>query len=158
MNVAVTDHAVGRYKQRVQGATDLERESVRGIIRSIVETAFKEGQVRNHPTSQSKRVAPFQSGGSTLYLSLGPNKTRIPGELAVVSVLFEKELGKVGLGVTLGDVTDVVVQVDRKPPPRFVLLVGADGLEKYVFWEADKMSSFLAERKPGEHFVYELRK
>ena len=107
MRVAVTDHAVDRFIDRVAGAKGFMRESVRQIIRKLVEDGFTEQQVRPHPLDKSRRVIPFKSGESILFLSLGPNTTSFKdAEVAVISVLFEHEVteGKVGMNVKLEDV------------------------------------------------------
>jgi hypothetical protein len=132
MRVAVTDHAVKRFRERVEGAASFDEDSVRLLIRSLVHDGFVEGSVRPHPKKFGRRIIPFSSGSSVLYLSLGPNETKVPADFAVVGVMFEKELGgKVESGVTLGDVFPTLVKMNlAKAPPRFIGCIVEDGVEE----------------------------
>jgi hypothetical protein len=160
MRIAVTDHAVTRYKERVPGADVLEDETVRSIVREKVEEGFRDGLVRDHPTHHDRRIIPFKAGQSILYFSLGPNKsTTIRADLAVIGVLFEKELGKQDLGVTLGDVQPLDIVIPKKRPPRFMVQVGAKEAEELYRIEDEKGLEELFERRrpePDSVLVYEL--
>jgi hypothetical protein len=157
MKVAVTNHAVDRYVDRVEGAKGFEREAVRESIRKIVEDGFAEGMVRPHPLEEDRRVVPFKSGESILYLSLGPNNTSfLDADLAVISVLFEHELtsGKVGMGVRLEDISNLGQMKVSKKVPRFVVHIG---IEEYKVMTVEDLQLFLAEKKGQDVKVYELK-
>jgi hypothetical protein len=127
MKIAVTNHAVERYLERVEGAKGFEREPVRQIIRDLVDRGFAEGAVRDHPYDPARRIVPFKSGKSIMYLSIGPNLTNYEADVAVIGVLFERELtgGKQSLGVQLGDVAPALASMTvREPAPKFVVFIG----------------------------------
>lgn len=127
MKIAVTNHAVDRYLERVEGAKGFERESIRQVIRDLVAKGFAEGAVQDHPYDEVRRIVPFQSGKSVLYLSLGPNMTNYAADVAVIGVLFERELtgGKKELGVRLGDVAPALSKKQPKEPaPKFLVFIG----------------------------------
>jgi hypothetical protein len=127
MKIAVTNHAVDRYRDRVEGAQGFHKESVREAIRLIVEEGYEKGIVRDHPLLSRRRVVPFKSGDSILFLSIGPNTTDYEAELAVIGVLYEKELseGRISLGVTLGDLfpNGFNIELDKKHY-RYALFIG----------------------------------
>lgn len=104
-NIAVTNHAVDRYRERVDGAKVLDKESARSIIRKLVEEGFTTGSVSENPHYRGRMMVPFVSGKSVLYLSIGDNNTSHDGELAVIGVLYEHETtgGKIGTGATIED-------------------------------------------------------
>lgn len=158
MRVAVTEHAVDRYIDRVEGSKGFMRESIREIIRSIVEDGFKEHAVLPHPQESERRIIPFKSGESVLFLSLGPNTTSFKdAEVAVISVLFEHEVsaGKIGMGVTLGDVMDSLSRLTvAKKVPQFVVRIG---LEEYSVMTEEDLQFFLEEKKGQDVQVYELK-
>lgn len=162
MNIAITNHAVERFMERVEGAQNFEPESVRVIIRYLVEQGFKEGALADHPFAASKRMIPFKSGNSILYLSLGPNLTSHEGDLTVISVLYEQEVtgGKSGLGVTLGDVFKDLADTTAVPMNHeYVVFVGsAESIESYKIKDDAEMKTFLEWRNPDlqKTFVYKI--
>lgn len=162
MKLAITNHAVDRYAERVEGAKGFFRESVREQIRKIVEDGFAEGLVREHPLDRKRRIIPFRSGGDVLYLSLGPNKTDREADIAVVSVLFEKELseGKTGVGVTLGDLFPEATLIPLPKKPRYVMFIGDPEItiEKYVALDEIALRALVNQRrpKPEETSIYQL--
>lgn len=160
MRTAVTNHAVDRYRDRVDGAKGFERESIRDRIREIVEEGFKEKAVRDHPTEQDRRIIPFKSGESILFLSVGPNTTSFEAELAVISVLYEHELteGRKGGFGTLEEVAPQlkVLKIDAKYPS-LVVFVGDPGtVEWYPFNSQQEIQEWSKTRKPGFMAIYSL--
>lgn len=157
MRIAVTEHAVDRYIDRVEGSKGFMRESIREIIRSIVEDGFTENAVRPHPLERERRIIPFKSGDSVLFLSIGPNTTTFKdAEVAVISVLFEHEVsaGKVGMGVTLGDVSDLSKVRVRKTAPKFIVCV--DGIEEYTAADDEALKELLKNHEGRSAKVYQL--
>jgi hypothetical protein len=159
MKIAVTDHAVSRFRDRVQGAENLEDESVREAIREKVVQGHKEGLVRDHPTERERRIIPFKAGASMLYLSVGPNKTSYPADIAVIGVLYDKELGgKVDLGVTLEQAIPALknIQVAPPKPPKYIVLIGPqpDTVEQYPVKDDEELEALLARRRPSPEEVY----
>jgi hypothetical protein len=160
MRLAITDHAVQRYVERAQGAKDLSTGSVRMLIQEMVEDAHCHGKLRDHPTESGKQIIPFKSGQSTLYLSLGPNKTQFPGDVAVISVLYDKELGgKIEMGVTLGEALPALktfLPADKAPPKYIVKLSG----ETTEVRDEEELRKLLQEKqpKPEKLLVYELKR
>lgn len=151
MKIAVTNHAVDRYLERVEGAKGFERESIRQVIRDLVAKGFAEGEVQDHPYDDARRIVPFQSGKSVLFLSLGPNLTNYEAEMAVIGVLFERELtgGKKELGVRLGDVAPALAEkkVKREPAPKFIVFIGKWPTIEYYGKDALKdIDALVAER------------
>lgn len=128
MNIAVTNHAVDRYLDRVEGAKGFARESVRTVIRKLVEDGFSESAVRDHPYDPVRRIVPFQSGKQVLYLSIGPNITNYEADLAVIGVLFEKEVtGGQRLGATLRDITHLDIKVPvKETAPKYTVFIGVE--------------------------------
>lgn len=162
MKLAVTSHAVKRYQERVEGAEVFDDESVRKIIHDLVCEAWGTGAVRPHPTISDRRIIPFQSGRSILYFSVGPNTTSFEADVAVIGVLFEKDLtqGKVGTGATIGDVVKGVTVVPvLSRPPRFIVLVGEeDSIEVVRLVDEEKLQQWLANRGAADAaHVYELK-
>lgn len=161
MKIAVTNHAVDRYIDRVKGAKGFEREAVRDSIRKIVEDGFAEGMVQPHPLEEDRRVVPFKSGESILYLSLGPNTTTYKeADLAVISVLYEHELtpGKVGLDITLEDVASDIRKVKTsRIVPQFIVVVD-DYIETKVIDEYALVEFVKAQREGARIDIYELKK
>lgn len=164
MNISVTNHAVDRYLERVESAKGFYRESVREQVRRIVEDGFSEGAVRPHPQDPNKRIIPFRSGPSILYLSIGPDTTGRGGDLSVISVLYEHEIttGKAGMGVTLGDLfpSELSRQV-KKLQPKYILLVGdtvEDWTERYWCKDEEELRRIIETRKPrvDEVAIYQL--
>ena len=162
MNIAITNHAVERFMERVEGAQKFEPDSVRVIIRYLVEQGFKEGALSQHPFMYDRRMVPFKSGNSILYLSLGPNTTDHEGDLTVIGVLFEQEAtgGKSSLGVTIGDIFKELGDMASLPTNhKYVLFVGSEeSIESYKVKDDKEMETFLEWRKPvpGKTFVYVL--
>lgn len=127
MKIAVTNHAVERYLERVEGAKGFEREPIRQVIRDLVEKGFSERAVRDHPYDPARRIVPFLSGKSVMYLSIGPNLTNYEADVAVIGVLYERELtgGRQGLGVSLGDVhPELAAKREKEPAPKFLVFIG----------------------------------
>lgn len=173
MKIAVTSHAVDRYRERVEGAKGFNDESLREIIRDIVRKGFDMGMVRPHTTEKSRRIIPFQSGDSVLYLSIGNNTTNYPADLAVIGVLYEKEVtpGKVTMGVTLGDVLPELKNAKRRievgeegnnrgTTPRFLLFIGPvdKTIDQYRAANVQELRRILHTRKPKpeEVSIYQL--
>lgn len=101
--IAITNHAVERFRERVDGAKNLSKESIRNMIDRIYGLGLAHGAVFKHPSFTNRRMVPFMSGKSTLYLSIGLNDTKFNADLAIIGVLFESEYteGKATLGVKL---------------------------------------------------------
>ena len=160
MKIAITNHAVDRYIERAEGAKGFEKESVREVIRKLVIDGFKEGVVRDHPTWKNRRIVPFKSGDSILYLSIGPNTTSYPADLAVIGVLYEKEAtsGKVGMSVTLGDIAPQLKDVTTSSShPRYAVFVGVgETIEHYRMNERTEVEELLKRRGSAEAAVYVL--
>lgn len=160
MKTAVTNHAVDRYRDRVDGAKGFDRESIRDSIREIVEEGFREKAVRDHPTEEDRRIIPFKSGESILFLSIGPNNTTFDADIAVISVLFEHELteGQKGGFGTMEDVSPVLKEM--KIGPRwdgYIVCVGTPGtIEQYPFTTKESLDKWMNEKKPKNFAVYEL--
>lgn len=162
MRVAVTAHAVERFRLRVEGAQGFEDESIRSIIRGLVESGFAEGLVRPHPLEKDRRIIPFQSGKSVLYLSIGPNTTTFVADIAVITVLYERDLspGKVELGVFLGDVSPGLSEKAQEEAPQFLLVMLLQGwTETYPAKDEQALQALLERRKPktNEYLVYRLK-
>lgn len=159
MKIAVTNHAVDRYRERVPGAADLEDESVRDVIRDRIEAAFRAGMVKDHPTEAQRRIIPFKAGDSMLYFSIGPNTTKILADFAVIGVLYEKELGRVGMGVTLETVAPGLRKMTpaAPAPPEYIVRIG---IESYDARDDDELQKLLRRRNPNPRDVllYELRR
>lgn len=153
MRIAVTKHAIDRFRERVEGAEGFQDESVRRQIRKIVEDGLRFGVVKDHPLVSNRRVVPFKSGKTVLFLSIGPNTTDYKADTAVIGVLFENEVseGKVGLGIRLGDLFPALR--DMKVPekkPRFIMYVGPveSTVERYLVQDEKELRSILATRTP----------
>jgi hypothetical protein len=159
MKTAVTNHAVDRYRDRVDGAKGFDRESIRESIREIVADGFKAKVVRDHPTERDRRVIPFKSGESILFLSIGPNNTTFEADIAVISVLFEHELteGRKGGFGTLEEVAPQLknMRVEEKWPPLIVFVGEPDSIESYKFFSREELHAWAQRRKPEKIAVYE---
>jgi hypothetical protein len=160
MRTAVTNHAVDRYRDRVDGANGFERESIRERIREIVEEGFKENAVRDHPTERDRRIIPFKSGESILFLSIGPNTTTFEADLAVISVLYERELTdgrKGGLG-TLDEVAPQLkeMKVEAKWDDIIVFVGEPGSIEWYSFASREELQAWTDVRKPERFSIYRL--
>ena len=152
MKVAITDHAVTRYVERVQGAKDLSTDSVRMVIQELIDEAFATGNVRNHPSEGGRKIVPFKSGNANLYLSLGPNETRFPGDFAVIGVVFDRELGGVGgMGVKLGELAPALKAIQPKvqtlsdDTAKFIVRIGT---ESYDVKDDADLKDLLHRRQP----------
>jgi hypothetical protein len=163
MKIAVTSHAVDRYLERVTGAEGFHRESVRDQIRVIVEQGFEFGLVRDHPLVPNRRMIPFISGKNILFLSIGPNTTDFEADLAVIGVLFEKEVsgGKVSMGVQLGDLYPKLRNgYEARTNPRFLIFVGPvqETVDRYYANSDDEVRDILKHREPkcDETTIYQL--
>lgn len=157
MQIAVTDHAVQRYQQRVVSAENLDRESVRTVIREMVRTAFTNNTVRDHPGYPDRRMVPFTVGKQEFFLALGPNDTKFPGDWAVIGVLHDRELGKQGMGTTIGDLIPETVkqqlqeQVNEQPESNFLVrLGGAKSAEVYDCKDEKAVEDLLRRRRPND--------
>lgn len=160
MRTAVTNHAVDRYRDRVDGAKGFNRESIRERIREIVEEGFRENAVRDHPTERNRRIIPFKSGESILFLSIGPNTTTFEADLAVISVLFERELtgGRQG---GFGSIEDVAphlknLKIEDKWASLVVFVGSPDSIEYYRFSSREELHAWATKRNPPSIAVYEL--
>lgn len=162
MKIAVTNHAVDRYQQRVEGAKSFDRESIRSIIRFLVDQGFENGMVFPHPTEMERRIIPFKSGESILYLSIGQNTTNFEADVAVIGVVFEKDVteGKIGIGVVLEDALKRLKEfkVADDKPPRFIVTVGgANSIETYRFKSDEELKTFMSSRSDQTLVdIYEL--
>jgi hypothetical protein len=151
--------------ERAKGVKGFERESVRAIIRQIVLDGFAERAVRRHPTEQDRRIIPFKSGDLILYLSLGPNTTTYPADVAVIGVLYAHELIRPGaktIDVALGDVAPQLRFVTvRESRPKYVVFIGRnkDSIEYYLEDSEWAVEELLKKVKPpkGEVAIYELK-
>lgn len=156
MKIAVTNHAVDRYRERVDGAAGFQKESIRSEIRHIVAEGYAQGLVREHPLDPDRRIIPFRSGDSVLFLSIGPNTTDYEADIAVIGVLYEKEVsaGRVGLGVQLGDIypelQNAKVATDS---PKFLLFIGPvkKTVDRYYANSVEELRNTLDHRKPPPH-------
>jgi hypothetical protein len=102
MRIAVTNHAVERYQERVPGASKLNAEAVRNIIRSLYVEAVENNTTREHPGYPDRAMVPFSAGREQMFLAVGPNKTKFPGDIAVLGVLYDREVGRSGVA-SIGD-------------------------------------------------------
>lgn len=155
MQIAVTNHAVERYQQRIPSAAKLDRESVRALIRERVEDAFEQKQVQDHPGFPERRMIPFQVGQEKMTLALGPNDTSFPGDWAVIGVLFDRETGQKGIGTTIGDAVSNSVKAELtemvKVPPkmRYLIRIGGNASKEiYEALDGEAMRNLLARRQP----------
>ena len=155
MQLAITNHAVDRYRQRVVSAAKLDNESIRTMIRMEVERAFNSGEVKDHPGHPERRMIPFMVGQEKLYIALGPNETDRPGEWAVIGVLFDRDIGPKSTGVTLGDImpNDVKQRLTEaaaapKKARYLIRIGGSNSKEIYEAYDNDALKSLLARRQP----------
>jgi hypothetical protein len=156
MKIAVTNHAVDRYRERVSGADGFQKESIRAEIRHIVNEGLEHGLVREHPLDHERRIIPFRSAESVLFLSIGPNTTDYEADLAVIGVLYEKEVstGKIGLGVQLGDIYPELKKVKvTSDSPKFLLFIGPvkETIDRYYANDVEELRQTLDHRKPEPH-------
>jgi hypothetical protein len=162
MKIAVTNHAVDRFAERARGVKGFERDSIRTMVRQIVEDGFKENVVRDHPQYKDRRIIPFRSGESILYLSIGKNTTSFPGDVAVIGVLYEHEmtLGQIGIGTTLGDKFPDLkdIPTDNFHPKYRVFVGSGDTIESYSFNEKKEVRELLSKRQVpmSEVAIYRL--
>ena len=106
MQIAITNHAVERYRQRVPNAAKLDDDAIRRVIRELVDEASVGGSIQKHPGYPDRRMVVFHMGPEKFYLALGPNESDrelFPGEWAVIGLLFSREVGQRGTGATIGD-------------------------------------------------------
>lgn len=167
MQVAVTNHAVERYKQRVPKADKLDNEAIRQVIRERVDEAFDQGTVRPHPGNHpDRRMIAFTVGQENVYLALGPNITDVPGEWAVIGLLFDREVGQKGIGSTIGDIVpeelkQKLAEVAATPRTvKYLVRIGGTGSkEVYEASDNDALKNLLARRqpKPDEVEIFERR-
>jgi hypothetical protein len=158
MNLAVTNHAVERYQERVPSSAKLGAEAIRSTIRSLVEEAFERKQVREHPGFPERRMIPFTVGKEQVFLALGPNDTTFPGDWAVIGVLYEREVGKTGIGATIGDtlsdatkksLAGVVAEVASTPTKYLVRIGGPKSKELYDAKDDDALVDLINRRDPN---------
>jgi hypothetical protein len=161
--VAVTDHAVDQYRERVEGAKELTKESIRDLIRKHVAQGFATKTVKEHPTESKKRIISFVVGSNTLWISIGPNETSFPGDIAAITVMFETEMhGRKGMGVTLGDALPALRELHVLQPapviPRYIVRIGTGGSESYDIEGDEELQDLLDRREPDPRsvFIYEL--
>lgn len=152
MQLAITNHAVERFKERVGSADILTDDAVRSVIKMRVEAAFLDGTVMDHPGFPERRLIPFQVGQDTLVLALGPNDTKFPGEWAVIGVLHSREVGRKSSGATLGDTisSSMREQLLQKVLPqksKFLVRISG-GPEMYDVKDEEDLDALLARRKP----------
>ena len=159
MKIAVTNHAVARYQQRVPSAEKLDVESVRTIIREMIESAFRDGTVRDHPGDYpDRRMIPFTVGDDELYLALGPNETGFPGDWAVIGVLYDRELGKRSTGATIGDrlskdqKTKLESTIKEAGKVKYLVRIG-DSKEVYEAKNDEDLQELLDRRRPNPEVV-----
>ena len=155
MQIAVTNHAVERYQQRVPSVAKLDMESVRTLIREKVEEAFDTKQVKDHPGYPDRRMVPFQVGQEKMFLALGPNNTSYPGDWAVIGVLFDREVGQKSLGTTIGDImgdalkADLAEMVRNVPKAKYLVRIGGStSKELYEAVDGEDLKGLLARRQP----------
>jgi hypothetical protein len=155
MQIAITNHAVERYQQRVPSVAKLDVEAVRSIIRERVEEAFEQKQVRDHPGYPKRRMVPFQVGQEKMFLALGPNDTSFPGEWAVIGVLFDREVGQKSIGTTIGDIigeslkADLAEMVKIVPKAKYLVRIGGTGSkEVYEASDGEALKDLLERRQP----------
>jgi hypothetical protein len=151
MKIAVTNHAVERYQERVPGASKLDAAAVRNIIRSIYMEAVEKRTTLRHPGYSNRFMAPFSAGKEQMFLAVAPNKTKFPGDLAIVNVMYDREIGKSGVA-SLGD---KLSEEDKKrlatktiKETRF--LVRVNKKELYEAGEEDEMFRLVQGRKPTD--------
>jgi hypothetical protein len=152
MQLAITNHAVERFKERVVSADALTDDAVRAVIKMRVEAAFLDGAVMDHPGFPERRLIPFQAGQDDLVLALGPNDTKFPGEWAVIGVLHSREIGRKSSGATLGDLVSDKLreQLMQKVLPQktqFLVRIGGSS-ETYDVKDEEDLEALLARRKP----------
>lgn len=154
MQIAVTNHAVDRYQQRVPSAAKLTPDAIRTLMRRQVEEAFVSGTVKDHPGYPDRRMVPFAAGPERMFLALGPNDTGWPGEWAVIGVLFDKEIGKSSMGTTIGDIisqevkTQLTENVKQKPKTRFLVRIKGSK-EVYDAQDDVALADLLERRRPN---------
>jgi len=155
MQLAITNHAVERYKLRVPNASKLEDNVVRRIIHKEVEEADADGRIKPHPGYPDRRMVSFTAGKENMFLALGPNNTGVPGEWAVIGVLFDRELGKNGIGATLGDAVSEEMKkqiADAITAPRttqyLIRIGGAGSKEIYDARDDQELGDLLNRRHP----------
>lgn len=163
MQLAITNHAVERFKERVASAEVLTDDAVRSVIRMRVSAAFAEGTVRDHPGHPERRMIPFPVGQEELILALGPNDTKFPGEWAVIGVLHAREVGKKMSGATIGDLISDSLRSklqEKVQPKKAQFLVRIGGAEMYDVHDKDDLDELLKRRnpRPEDVEVFERKK
>lgn len=124
MKLAITDHAVDRFIERVRGAEKMKREEVRDRIRLLIMAAGQSGEAHKSATDPDQRLIPFKdSEGNELSICIGKNTTGFPGDVAVISILTgkPKEIPSrpfvEPLAVKLGDKFPQLKELVSKPTP-----------------------------------------
>lgn len=155
IQIAVTNHAVDRYRQRVVTAAKLDNEAIRTTIRSLVDDAFDKKTVRDHPGYPHRRLIPFKVGIEQMHIALGPNETEFPGEWAVIGVLFDREVGQKSVGgATLGDifpeeVKQSIMEASKTPTKsKYLVRIGGSTKETYEVKDDDELEDLLHRRMP----------
>lgn len=156
MKIAVTNHAVERYRLRVPSAAKLDDEAIRQVIREMIRTAFDNKTVRDHPGYPERRMVTFSVGQEKLYIALGPNETDYPGDWAVLGVLYDREVGQKNIGTTIGDVipdelkkklTETTLTSKKS---RYLVRVGGGGSKEiYDVGDGEDLKKLLARRQPN---------
>lgn len=161
MKIAVTAHAVKRFLERAEGILGFDEDSVRAMIRRLVSDGYEYAAIRDHPIYKGRRIIPFKSGKNILYLSIGKNTTQFPGDIAVIGVLYERDVtgGRVGVGAVLGDkVLDIKLQEPSKHPLFRVFIGEEDTIESYQLEKEEEVENLLEKRQadPSVVAVYKL--
>jgi hypothetical protein len=153
MLLAITNHAVERFKERVVSADILTDDAVRAVIKMRIEAAFLDGAVMDHPGFPERRLVPFQAGKDDLVLALGPNDTKFPGEWAVIGVLHSREVGRRSSGATLGDTVSSELREKLKQKvlqqkTKFLVRIGGS-TETYDVKDEAELEGLLDRRNPS---------
>jgi hypothetical protein len=165
VQVAVTNHAVERYRLRVVSAAKLDDEGIRTTIRNLVEDAFERQLVRDHPGYPKRRMVPFKVGIEQMFLALGPNETEFPGDWAVIGVLFDRETGQKSIGTTVGELIpeelkQSIMESSKTPTKaKYLVRIGGTGKEIYEAKDDDALGELLQRRapRPDEVEVFERK-
>lgn len=117
--IAVTNHAVERYHERVQGSEALTSDTTRALIQSLVSDCLDRGDEMDHPGEPGKKLVPFNVGNQLLFIAIGPNQTTYPGQWAAVTVLFDRDLipGETPM-TTIGELNPQMKEIKLKPVDR----------------------------------------
>lgn len=141
MKLAITDHAVDRFIERVRGAEKMKREEVRDRIRLLIMAAGQSMEAHKSATDPNQRLVPFKdSEGNELSICIGKNTTGFPGDIAVISILTgkQKEIPSrpfvEPLAVKLGDKFPQLKELISKPVPPPVVTKPPVESYKFIMW------------------------